>query len=186
MARSTALLSYVLASLLFAGCAQMAADRTDASSTPMDEATQAAPVKVVESVPPMGSVSSLEAFRRGEAADNSGPLANVYFDFDRYDLRDDARETLRANAEWLKRNPYVRIQIEGHADERGTNEYNLALGARRADAAKKYLVALGISEEQISTISYGEEVPACTEQSEECWQRNRRDRFVVIRTMPAL
>jgi peptidoglycan-associated lipoprotein len=92
---------------------------------------------------------------------------------------------LKGNAEWLKRNPAVRVAIEGHCDERGTNEYNLALGANRAQAAKDYLVTLGVAAERLSTISYGEEVPVCTEKTEDCWQRNRRDRFVVTSAPPA-
>jgi peptidoglycan-associated lipoprotein len=105
-------------------------------------------------------------------------LKDIYFDFDRADLRADARETLKANAQWLKDNPAATVQIEGHCDERGTAEYNLALGARRAQAAKDYLVTLGIPEQRISTISYGQELPVCREHNEECWQKNRHDRFV--------
>jgi peptidoglycan-associated lipoprotein len=112
-------------------------------------------------------------------------LKEIYFDYDRYDLRADARATLKGNADWLKGNPSVRIEIEGHCDERGTNEYNLALGAKRAQAAKDYLVSLGIVANRLSTISYGEEVPVCKEQNEECWQKNRRDRFVIVPTRPA-
>jgi peptidoglycan-associated lipoprotein len=122
--------------------------------------------------------SSLEALRQGEKPGSSGPLKEIYFDYDRYDVRADAREALKTNAEWLKSNPQVRVQIEGHADERGTNEYNLALGAKRAQAAKDYLVTLGIVESRLTTISYGEEVPVCKEQTEDCWQKNRRARFV--------
>jgi peptidoglycan-associated lipoprotein len=105
-------------------------------------------------------------------------LKDVYFDFDRADLRPDARETLKANAEWLMKNPSVTVQIEGHCDERGTAEYNIALGARRAQAAKDYLVTLGIPERRMSTISYGQELPVCTEHNEGCWQKNRHDRFI--------
>ncbi len=131
--------------------------------------------------------SSLEALRRGEspATPASSPLKEIYFEFDRYNLRADARETLKANAAWLKANPSARVQIEGHCDERGTDEYNLALGARRAQAAKDYLVELGISADRLSTISYGEEIPVCREQTEACWQRNRRDRFVIVPARPA-
>lgn len=131
--------------------------------------------------------SSLEALRRGESATTpaSSPLKEIYFAFDHYDLRADARATLKGNGDWLKGNPSVRIEIEGHCDERGTNEYNLALGAKRAQAAKDYLVSLGIAANRLSTISYGEEVPVCKEQNEECWQKNRRDRFVIVPTRPA-
>jgi peptidoglycan-associated lipoprotein len=92
---------------------------------------------------------------------------------------------LRANADWLKRNPASRVEIEGHCDERGTNEYNLALGAKRAQSAKDFLATLGIGADRLSTISYGEEIPVCKEASEDCWQRNRRARFVVLPSRPA-
>ncbi len=92
------------------------------------------------------SPSSLEALRRGESTSTppSSPLTDIYFAFDRYDLRVDARETLDANAKWLKENPSVRVEIEGHCDERGTSEYNLGLAAKRAQAARDYLVSVGI------------------------------------------
>lgn len=125
--------------------------------------------------------SSLEAYQRetlGKEAE-LGPLRDVNFDFDRYDLRPDAREILKKHATWLKANPQARVQIEGHCDERGTNEYNLALGAKRAESVKLFLVALGISPGRLSTISYGEELPLCKEQNEACWGRNRRAHFII-------
>lgn len=131
------------------------------------------------------SMSSLEAFRSGQGMPSSGPMKDIHFDFDRYSLAWDARETLKANAEWMKENPRARAEIEGHADERGTNEYNLALGARRAEAAKDYLVTLGISPDRLSTISYGEELPVCREKSKECWRENRRSHSVVIPVEPS-
>ena len=85
---------------------------------------------------------------------------------------------MTANAEWLKANPKVKIRIEGNWDERGTKEYNQARGQRRASSAKKYLTDLGIAARRISPISYGKEKPICTEQNEECWQKNRRDDLV--------
>jgi peptidoglycan-associated lipoprotein len=124
--------------------------------------------------------SSLDALRRGEAENRArdGAMKNVYFEFDQYNLDDDDRATLRANAQWLKTNPAAQVQIEGHCDERGTSEYNLALGAKRAQAARDYLVSLGVAENRLSTISYGEEIPVCREATENCWKENRRDRFV--------
>lgn len=109
-----------------------------------------------------------------------GPLKDVYFDYDSFDLVADARNTLQANAEWLKRNSGAKVEIEGHCDERGTVEYNLALGAKRAKSVRDYLVDLGVSPEQLSTISYGEELPACRESNESCWQQNRRSHFLLI------
>jgi len=105
----------------------------------------------------------------------------VYFNYDEWDLKPAARENLRQKAVWLNSYAEYSIRIEGHCDERGTNEYNLALGDRRAEAAKKYLVNLGISEQRIESISYGEERPADSEHSEEAWVKNRRDEFRVIR-----
>jgi len=131
--------------------------------------------------------SSLDALRGGQSTETpaSSPLKDVRFGFDRYNLSDEARATLKANAEWLKANPSAKAQIEGHCDERGTADYNLALGAKRAQAAKDYLVTLGISADRLSTVSYGEEIPVCKESTESCWERNRRDRFVIMPARPA-
>ena len=130
---------------------------------------------------PVSQPSSLEQMQQGNPVGTppSSPLKDIYFDFDQFDLRPDARATLKANAEWLKQNPSAVAQIEGHCDERGTAEYNLALGAKRAQMAKDYLTTLGISEQRLSTISYGQEVPVCKEHTEDCWQKNRHDRFVI-------
>ena len=106
-------------------------------------------------------------------------FSDIHFDFDKYDIRDDAKPVLERLAQWLKNNPKARILIEGHCDERGTNQYNLALGERRASATKNYLMALGISSSRIDTVTYGEERPLCREQTEECWQLNRRAHFVI-------
>lgn len=108
-------------------------------------------------------------------------LEDIYFAFDDYSLTDAAKATLEKNATWMKNNPNTKVRIEGHCDERGTNEYNMALGERRANSAKKYLIKLGIKEEQLSTVSYGEEKPFCTEHNEECWAKNRRAHFIVIK-----
>lgn len=115
-----------------------------------------------------------------EAAAAAAPaLEAVYFDFDRSFIRNDAHATMTANADWLKANPQANIRIEGNCDERGTVEYNQALGQRRARSAKKYLTDLGIAASRISLISYGKEKPMCYESTEECWQQNRRADFVV-------
>ena len=112
------------------------------------------------------------------AAAPEGPQT-VYFDFDKSFIRDDAKPVMKANAEWLKAHPKAKIRIEGNCDERGTKEYNQALGQRRAASAKKYLTDMGIAAGRISLISYGKEKPTCTESTETCWQKNRRDDFVV-------
>ena len=106
-------------------------------------------------------------------------LQDIFFDFDRSFIRQDAKGPLDSNIEWLKANPNVSIVIEGHCDERGTNEYNLALGERRAKAVKDYLVAAGVDAERISTISYGEERPFVLGHNESAWKWNRRGHFVV-------
>lgn len=128
-----------------------------------------------------GGSGSLDQFRRGTLGSGSyGPLDDIFFDYDSTSLSAEARDTLNLNAEWLRANPSARVEIEGHCDNRGTVEYNLALGARRATSARDYLVSLGISPERLTTISYGEELPVCQEESEDCWSRNRRVHFAVL------
>lgn len=106
-------------------------------------------------------------------------LKDVRFDFDKYDIRPGDAKILDGNARWMKANPNYLILIEGHADERGTNEYNLALGERRAKSVMNYLVAQGVMAVRMTIISYGEERPVCTEKNEPCWARNRRAHFLV-------
>jgi len=106
-------------------------------------------------------------------------FSNINFDFDKFNLKPEAREILRQHADWLLEHPDFDVVIEGHCDERGTSEYNLALGERRAVSAMKYLVNLGVDKRRLTTISYGEELPLDTRQNEEAWAKNRRDHFVV-------
>jgi peptidoglycan-associated lipoprotein len=105
-------------------------------------------------------------------------LADIHFDFDRYEIRPDDARIMEANAAWLRSNPTALLMIEGHCDERGTNQYNLALGDRRAKAARDFLLAHGIAADRITLISYGEERPACIERNETCWGLNRRAHFL--------
>jgi peptidoglycan-associated lipoprotein len=105
---------------------------------------------------------------------------SIYFDFDKSELKSAAQDILTKKATWLKDNPNSSIRIEGHCDERGTNEYNLTLGERRANAAKKFLRDLGISENRLTTRSYGEEKPAVYGSDESAWSKNRRDEFKLI------
>jgi peptidoglycan-associated lipoprotein len=107
------------------------------------------------------------------------PLGHAFFDLDEFVVREDARPIMQQNAEWLRRWTSTRITIEGHADDRGTREYNLALGDRRANALREYLTGLGVSAGRIMTLSKGKESPVCTEPHEECWQQNRRGHFVI-------
>jgi peptidoglycan-associated lipoprotein len=118
---------------------------------------------------------------RGMTQSHSGesPLAAIYFDFDEFQLRGDAQSTLKSNAQLMRDNPSWQVQIEGNCDERGSDEYNLALGKKRAEAAKSYLVDLGIDATRIATISYGEENPAVQGHDEMAWSKNRRDDFVL-------
>jgi peptidoglycan-associated lipoprotein len=106
-------------------------------------------------------------------------LKDVHFDFDKYDIRPPDAKVLDGNAGWLKSNPNHLVLIEGHCDERGTNEYNLALGERRAKSTMNYLVSQGVQASRITIISYGEERPSCTQKNEECWAKNRRAHFLV-------
>jgi peptidoglycan-associated lipoprotein len=112
--------------------------------------------------------------------EKDSPLKDVFFDFDKAVLREDAKQTLAENIQWLRANPRVRIQVEGHSDERGTNEYNLALGDLRAKTVRDFLVAGGVNAKRISVISYGEERPFVLGHDEEAWQWNRRGHFVVL------
>jgi peptidoglycan-associated lipoprotein len=107
-------------------------------------------------------------------------LKDIHFDFDKFDIRPGNAVILKENAEILKKYLKVKIQIEGHCDERGTNEYNLALGERRANSTKNYLVSLGISPDRISTISYGEEKPLDPGHNEEAWGKNRRAHTIIL------
>ena len=124
----------------------------------------AAPVVVPPVVPAPAEPDKLEA---------------VYFDFDKYLIKPEGREAIKRNAEWLQKNPGKKIIVEGNCDERGTNEYNMALGQRRADAAAKYLMDLGIVKDRVGTVSYGEEKPICRDANEACWSKNRRGDFIV-------
>jgi peptidoglycan-associated lipoprotein len=115
----------------------------------------------------------------GEYATRQGLLGDVFFDYDQYELRQDARDRLAQNARFLNDHPEFIVTIEGHADERGTNDYNLALGERRANAAKTYLESLGVSATRMRTNTFGEERPFCGESTEACYSQNRRAHFTI-------
>jgi peptidoglycan-associated lipoprotein len=128
---------------------------------------------------PNGS-SSLNQFQKGTlGANGQGPLSDIHFDYNDYSVRAQDGEILKGNADWMTKNSGTHVQIEGHCDDRGSEEYNIALGAKRAQAAKDYLQTLGVGADRMSTISYGKELPVCTEETDECWAQNRRDHFVV-------
>jgi len=121
---------------------------------------------------------SLGRYKRGLGPEEDGVLKDIHLAYDSYELDGSARDVIAANAEWLKENSRAKTEIEGHCDERGTVEYNLALGAKRAKSVKDYLVTLGVASERLTTISYGEELPLCRDASEQCYARNRRVHFV--------
>ncbi|HEY5047383.1 MAG TPA: peptidoglycan-associated lipoprotein Pal [Rhizomicrobium sp.] len=104
----------------------------------------------------------------------------IHFAYNKYDIGDEDKGILQRQSEWLQRYPQIRVTVEGHSDERGTREYNLALGARRANSVKEYLVSLGVSAARVDTISYGKERPICTESDESCWAQNRRGVTTIV------
>jgi peptidoglycan-associated lipoprotein len=132
------------------------------------------------------SISAMEALSRGVAAitPDGAALKDIYYEFDSTNLTTESEEILKQNATWMNANPGARIEVEGHCDDIGSDEYNLALGAKRAQTAKDFLVSQGVSAERLVTISYGNEAPACFEQTEECRVKNRRARFIVFTELP--
>jgi peptidoglycan-associated lipoprotein len=124
--------------------------------------------------------SSLQQLQKGSlGSEGEGPLSDIHFAYNESTVQPQDSDILKANADWLQKNPTAHVQIEGHCDDRGSAEYNLGLGAKRAQSAKDYLQTLGIAANRISTISYGKELPSCTEETDDCWAKNRRDHFVV-------
>jgi peptidoglycan-associated lipoprotein len=154
------------------------------ASSAKSTAAAAAPKSVAENKTEKSGGGSLDDLQKGGTA-SAGPLKDVFFAFDRSDLSAEARSILKANSDWLKANPAAQVQIEGHCDERGTVEYNLALGSKRAQASKDYLETLGVPANRLSMISYGEEIPVCRENSDSCWEKNRRARFIVTSGRPS-
>lgn len=184
--RNMGFFALMLGVLVVIGCASETANKVQSSADPKSGVSSAQSPAARSSGPSSQSQtgSSLDAHLQGKAA-ASGPMKELRFDFDSYALTAEARSILQANAAWLKANPAANVEIEGHCDERGTTEYNLALGAKRARTAMEYLVSLGISPARIKTTSYGEELPSCKDSTEGCYQQNRRDRFVEVRSRPA-
>ncbi|HUA34189.1 MAG TPA: peptidoglycan-associated lipoprotein Pal [Candidatus Binataceae bacterium] len=156
-------------SLAIAGCSSKKA-------TPLPNANQGAS-GMGESGTGSGSLQQMQNGTLGSG--QGGPLADIHFGYNDYTIQPQDGEVLKSNARWLESNPNSRVQVEGHCDQRGSEDYNIALGAKRAQAAKDYLVTLGVSPGRISTISYGKELPICTENDESCWAQNRRDHFAV-------
>ena len=184
----------VIGTALFAGCAKRPA--TTAASAPAPTGTVATappPAAAVVAPPPAPAPPAMAPPATAAPAAPAAPTARpepkefaavpelkpIYFDFDKYDIRPADAKVLDANAQWLKSNDSQLLLIEGHCDERGTNEYNLALGERRAKSTMNYLVSQGVQASRITIISYGEERPVCTQKNEECWSKNRRAQFLV-------
>ncbi len=162
----------VMTIFLFSGCAEK-------EVKPETKPEAAAPTKPESKI----DEEALKAREREllAKAEEAPQLQDIYFDFDKYNIRDDAKVVLEKNAAWLKKNTGMKIQVEGHCDERGTNEYNLALGDRRAKSTRDYLVSLGVDPKRISTISFGEERPLDPGHNEEAWAKNRRAHFVILK-----
>lgn len=158
----------ILAGVIISGCAKKAVTKAEGETVakPAVEEKAPAPAPKEEPIPAAEEKEMLE-------------LKHAFFDFDKSNIREDAKAPLQNNAEFLRANKNTKIVIEGHCDERGTIEYNIALGQRRAESAKRYLINLGIDASRISTVSYGKERPFCKEHNEDCWQSNRRAHFIV-------
>jgi peptidoglycan-associated lipoprotein len=173
-------------SLFLAGCPKRPATTAASAPAPTGAPAPSAAAPSTTTTPGMAMAPSTAA--PATAAPTTPPrpsefretdnLKDIYFDFDKYDIRAGDAKILDANAAWLKTNNDL-VLIEGHCDERGTNEYNLALGERRAKATMNYLVGQGVQANRITIISYGEERPVCNEHNEACWAKNRRSHFLV-------
>ena len=186
--RNFILASLAVASTYLIGCGSPAYPPPPKWTVQNPSAPLSAPQKTAQApAREATSSSSLDSLQSGRstATPASSPLKDAFFGFDRYELSDDARAALKANAEWLKANPSAQVQIEGHCDERGAEDYNMALGAKRAQAAMEFIATLEIPKNRLSTVSYGEEVPSCKEHTESCWEKNRRARFVIVAARPA-
>ena len=178
--------SLLVAAVVLSGCAKRPATTQAAAPAPTGAATSTAstpssPSQPMQSSPGPSTTTPTPSTARPVVQDFAAiaDLTDVFFDFDKYDIRPGDAKTLDANANWLKSNPNHLVLIEGHCDERGTNEYNLALGERRAKSTMNYLVSQGVQANRITIISYGEERPQCTEHNEACWSKNRRSHFLV-------
>lgn len=170
--------------LTAAACAKKTPEPPPPAPTAPPEATKPAPPPPPPPpppapAPPAPTEDEIFAKKTLEQLNAEKPLADVYFDYDSTDLSAEARASLEKNLEWLKRWTSTKIMVEGHADSRGTNEYNLALAERRADAVRDYLASLGLGADRVTIVSKGEEQPFCTEESESCWQQNRRGHFII-------
>lgn len=174
------ILALLIIGLAFTGCAQRKIAKVGEPEA-AEEATAAAEEVTATPVEQTAAVQTEEVAEKFVEEQAGIKLEDIFFDYDRYEIRKDAMPVLDGLASWLLKNPQG-VLVEGHCDERGTNEYNLALGDRRATAAKNYLRAAGVPQKRINTASFGEERPLCKEQTEGCWAKNRRAHFAVVGT----
>ena len=177
-------LTVLCTAVLLAGCAKRAPQVARVEPPPaVPEAPPPppAPPPPDPAPAPPAALTEDELFARKtlEELNAERPLGAAFFDLDQSTIRDDARALLQKNAEWMRRWPSTRITVEGHCDSRGTSEYNLALGERRAAAVRDYLVSLGVAPDRVTTVSKGKETPVCTEENESCWQQNRRGHPII-------
>ena len=181
------LLPIISLTLLLAGCPKRPAMTAATAPPPLPPAAAApptpaapapAPVAPAPVAPPTAAPAPAPAPAPPKEYRNNAALKQIFFAFDKADIRPDDAQTLTASAAYLKANPNQLLLIEGHCDERGTSEYNLALGERRAKAAMTFLVSNGVEASRITTISYGKERPVCSERNEACWSKNRNDTFL--------
>ena len=194
MSKALIVVPAALMFVIVTGCAKQPATMPASASTPApSSSSMAGRTQPTAGRSDLGSGAVLGGATAGSAAASAtgdrrpsprdfspnAALNDINFDFDKYDIRPVDAKTLDASAAWLRSNPKSLLLIEGHTDERGTSEYNLALGERRAKAAMSSLVALGIQANRISIVSYGAEQGLCKERSESCWAQNRRDHFLV-------
>ena len=169
--------------IVFAGCANKGTVKEESTATPSVAAEKQPGVQAAKKGGVAPAVKEAPAAGGEQTAKKESAMADtfkdIHFDFDKYNLKPEARALLKKEADWLAKNKDYKVRIEGNCDERGTEEYNLALGQRRADEAKKYLIALGIEKKRIKTVSYGKDKPLDPGHNEEAWAKNRRDHFVV-------
>ncbi len=175
MRRSVPGAALVLAATLIAGACggKKVEPPAPAPTTPPPPPKPPAPAPT-----PAPTEDELFAKKTLEQLNDEKPLEDVYFGYDQMDLSEEARASLQKNMTFLKRWPSTKIMVEGHADSRGTNEYNLALGERRAASVRDYLVSLGLPSDRVTMVSKGEEQPFCREETESCWHENRRGHFI--------
>jgi peptidoglycan-associated lipoprotein len=178
--KQTAIILTLAAAVSFAACGKKAPPPAPPPPPPVapEPPPPAPPPPKPEVKPQVDEYSRLKAMGSDEI-DRLGLMTEIYFDYDKSDIRESERATLSKNAETLKKFDFLKVTLEGHCDERGTVEYNLALGERRARAAYDYLVSLGVPADRLRTVSYGKEIAVCSESNEACWQRNRRAKFTV-------